>query len=94
MKKMITLFLCGALLCVVASASFACASAVEVTAKSAILTSAEGRVLFERNADEKRPIASMTKIMTLNCIYDAVEEGKISLQDEVVVSRRAASMGG
>ena len=65
-----------------------------MTAKSAILTSADGRVLFEKNADEKRPIASMTKIMTLNCIYDAVAEGKISLQDEVVVSRRAASMGG
>ena len=94
MKKMITLFLCGALLCAVASASLACASAVDVTAKSAILTSADGKVLFEKNADEKRPIASMTKIMTLNCIYDAVAEGKISLQDEVVVSRRAASMGG
>ena len=94
MKKMITLFLCGALLCAVASASLASASAVDVTAKSAILTSADGRVLFEKNADEKRPIASMTKIMTLNCIYDAVAEGKISLQDEVVVSRRAASMGG
>lgn len=70
MKKMITLFLCGALLCAVASASLASASAVDVTAKSAILTSADGKVLFEKNADEKRPIASMTKIMTLNCIYE------------------------
>lgn len=70
------------------------ANALNITAREAVAMSADGRVLFEKNGTEKRPIASMTKIMTLICIYDAVDEGKISLDDDVVVSQRAASMGG
>lgn len=69
-------------------------SAPAVSAKEAILTTCDGQVLFEKNSTEKRPIASMTKIMTLCCIYDGVESGKISLDDDVQVSARAASMGG
>ncbi len=69
-------------------------NALNITAREALSMSADGQVLYEKNATEKRPIASMTKIMTLICIYDAVDEGKISLDDAVVVSQRAASMGG
>ncbi len=72
----------------------ACADGVAITAREGILISEDGQVLQEHNVLEKRPIASMTKIMTLLCIYDAIDNGKIALDDTVVVSSRAASMGG
>ena len=53
-----------------------------------------GTVIYEKNADERRSPASITKIMTLLITLDAVEEGKASLEDEVIVSEHAASMGG
>ena len=68
---------------------------IETEAKSVILMEAEsGRVLYEQNADEPLPPASVTKIMTLLLVMEAVKEGRISLEDEVSVSERAASMGG
>lgn len=96
MKKIVFIVLgCALIFCaLVPSFVFAENVGFAVTSKEAILMSAEGQVLFEKNATEKRPIASMTKIMTLLCVYDAVDEGKISLDDDVVVSARAASMGG
>ena len=80
-------------------ASVTCVACAEndgptITAKEAILVSEDGQILFEKNSREHRPIASMTKIMTLLCVYDAVDEGKISLEDNVCVSERAAGMGG
>ena len=66
-----------------------------VDAKSAILMEASsGRVLFEQNADEALPPASVTKIMTLLLCMEAYDEGKIKLSDMVTVSEHAASMGG
>lgn len=53
-----------------------------------------GTVLSEKNADEKRPIASMVKIMTLLLSWEAVDSGKISLDQQVQISDNAASMGG
>lgn len=64
-------------------------------AKSAILIEAStGEVLYEHNADEALPPASMTKIMTLLLTMEAIEKGQIGLQDNVTVSERASSMGG
>lgn len=64
-------------------------------APSALLMEAStGEVVYEKNADEKLPPASVTKIMTLLLIFDAIDEGKISLTDEVTTSEYAASMGG
>lgn len=69
--------------------------AVTVQAPSAILMEAStGTVIYEKNADEKRSPASVTKVMTLLLIFDALESGKIHLTDEVVTSARAKSMGG
>ncbi len=63
--------------------------------QSAILMEAStGRVLFEKNADEPLPPASVTKIMTLLLVMEAVDAGKINLTDAVSVSENAASMGG
>ncbi len=69
--------------------------AVEVSAPSAILMEAStGTVIFEKDADTARPPASVTKVMTMLLIFDAIENGSISLEDEVTVSEHAASMGG
>jgi len=63
--------------------------------KSALLLDGEsGAVLFEQNPSEQCYPASVTKIMTLVLILEAVEHGTVSLDDTVTVSRDAASMGG
>ena len=67
----------------------------QVSAPSAILMEAStGQIIYEKDADEQRPPASVTKIMTLLLIFDALDSGKISLEDEVSTSEYAASMGG
>ena len=67
----------------------------EITAPSAILMEASTEtVICEKNADEPRNPASVTKIMTLILIFDALQSGKIRLTDEVVTSAYAKSMGG
>lgn len=69
--------------------------AVEVSAPSVILMEAStGTVIYEKDADTARPPASVTKVMTMLLIFDALEEGSIHLEDEVTTSEYAASMGG
>ncbi len=66
-----------------------------LTAVSALLMEAStGTVIYEKNADQALSPASITKIMTLILIFDALEEGRIRLEDEVTVSANAKSMGG
>lgn len=63
--------------------------------KSAVLMEAStGKVLFAQNPDEALPPASVTKIMTLVLVMEAIEEGRLKWDDQVVTSDRAASMGG
>lgn len=77
--------------CYVASAE----DTLDLSAKTAILMEAEtGKVLYEKEADQALPPASVTKVMTLLLIFDALGEGKISLDEEVTTSEYAASMGG
>lgn len=59
-----------------------------------VLESSTGKVICEKNADQKLPPASVTKVMTMLLILDAISSGQISLTDEVTVSEYAASMGG
>lgn len=67
----------------------------DVPCAAAILIDEDsGTVLYEKNADEQRPIASITKVMTLLLTFEALEEGKISLEDYVPISEHAYSMGG
>ena len=71
------------------------AAGPEITSPSAILMeAASGNVIWEKDADTRRAPASVTKVMTLLLIFDALEEGKITLEDEVQTSEYAASMGG
>ena len=95
MKKLLIVLL--VVLTAVACLSSTCLAtekALDISSREAVLMSETGEILLEHNATEKRPIASMTKIMTLICTYDAISDGKVSLDDDVVVSTRASSMGG
>ncbi len=70
-------------------------SGPEVAAPSALLMEAStGQVLYEKDADQARRPASITKIMTLILIFDALESGKIRMDDLVTTSAYAKSMGG
>ena len=67
----------------------------DIDAKAYILIEqSTGRVLAENNADEQLPIASVTKIMTMLLIMEAIEDGKTSFDDLVTVSENAMSYGG
>lgn len=71
------------------------ASTISLTAPSAVLMEGStGTILYEKEKDTERMIASVTKIMTMLLIFEALDAGKISLQDPVTVSAHAASMGG
>lgn len=64
-------------------------------AKSAILVeSTTGKIIFEKNKDEKRSPASMTKIMTLLLTMESIDSGNLSFSDKVNVSKNASGMGG
>ncbi len=66
-----------------------------ISAPSAVLMDAStGQVLFEKNPHEIRACASITKVMTLLLVMEALEEGKIALSETVTASAHAASMGG
>ena len=68
---------------------------LDVQAKSAVLMDVNtGTVLYEQNAHEELPPASVTKVMTMLLALEAVERGQFSLEDTATISERAASMGG
>ena len=79
----------------VETAGEADAPAVEVAAPSAVLMEkVTGEVLYAKGEHERRPPASVTKVMTMLLIAEAVDAGEITLEDEVTASAEAASMGG
>lgn len=66
-----------------------------ITAPSAILMeTSSGKILFEKNAHEQRPCASITKVMTMLLVCEAIDSGKLKLDDTITASAHAASMGG
>ena len=68
---------------------------LDIDAKAAVLIDGNsGRVLYDQNEKKHLPPASVTKVMTLLLILEGCESGKISFDDEVVISERAAKMGG
>lgn len=73
----------------------ASAEAMRVGGKSAYLMDADSKTeIFSQNADERLPIASMCKIMTLSLCFEAIDEGKLSFDTMIPVSAHASSMGG
>ena len=76
-------------------AGLAPARAFDTPAKAAIiLDSRTGAVLYDKNADERMPPASMSKLMTAYMIFDQIKSGKLRLDEEILVSERAWKMGG
>ena len=68
---------------------------LKLTSKSALLVDySSGTVIYEKNANERLPIASMTKIATLSIVFDALEKGAIKENDLVIVSENASKVGG
>ncbi|MBQ8740440.1 MAG: D-alanyl-D-alanine carboxypeptidase [Clostridia bacterium] len=68
---------------------------LDIKAKSAILMEVNtGKILYEMNADEKLPPASITKIMSLLLAMEAIDSGKMSVEDVITASEHACSMGG
>ena len=93
MKRILISLLCTILL-ITAIPIKAFGDEPDIQAPSAILMEAStGKIIYEKNADEVLAPASITKIMTLLLIFDALEENTIALTDEVTVSEHAASMG-
>ncbi len=93
MKKILSAIL--ALCLVFAFGITAFADGISFSAKSAILVErSTGRVLFEHEADKQVPPASITKIMTLLLVMEAIESGKLSFETEITASEHACSMGG
>ncbi len=71
------------------------AAAIETRAREAILVDVTtGTVLLEHNADERMPTASMSKIMTMFMVFEALDSGQLSLEDELTVSEYAWRTGG
>lgn len=92
MKKILILLLVIIMLCTPLGAS---AQDLSNGAKSVILMEAQtGEVLYEKNADEPLPPASVTKIMTILLVMEAIDKEQILLTDKVSVSANAANMGG
>lgn len=105
MKSFLSILLAAAILLspLSASASYLLPEADTETSTAELTVSAPsvllmevstGSVIYEKNAHEKLRPASITKIMTLILIFDAIANGQISLNDTVTVSEYAASMGG
>ena len=96
--------LCSVLLCVLVAflCALPCAAQeelppmqVEIAAKAGVLVDADsGKVLMAQNAHEKLYPASVTKIMTLLLVTEAIDNGKIALTDTVTASKEACSKGG
>lgn len=85
------------MLCVICLIPFGSVKAEELAmnAKSAILIDAKtGEILFEKNSHEKIAPASMTKMMSMLVIVEAIEDGVLNWNDTVTVSENASSMGG
>ncbi len=96
MKKISYLFLAFFILlpCVLLQ-TVTVSAAMEITSPAAIVMEAStDQVIYEKNATDRRPPASITKIMTLLLTFEALSEGRISLTDSVITSDYAASMGG
>lgn len=94
-RKVIGILL--ALTVCLSSSALSCAAIEEdeITAPSAILVEAEtGKVLFEKNSHERRPCASITKVMTLLLVFEEMDAGRLKLTDTITASAHAASMGG
>lgn len=94
-KQCVAIVLCVALMFTVCCVDAFALSEEEISSPSAVLIEpVTGKVLFEKNAHEQRACASITKVMTLLLVMEAIEQGVISYDEIVTTSEHAKSMGG
>lgn len=94
MKRIISVILCAVMLMPL-TVSVSALSEEDISAPSAVLMdAASGKILYEKNPHDQRPCASITKVMTLTLVMEALDSGKIHMDDVVTASAHAASMGG
>ena len=94
-KKLLAAVLAAALLALPVPAAQAVSGAPAVNCGAAVLMEKEtGTILYEQNSHDKLEPASVTKIMTLLLVMEAIDSGRISLDQTVSISARAVSMGG
>lgn len=95
MKQITATVLSVLLMMMIPTFSVSALSESDITSPAAVLMDANsGKILFEKNAHEQRACASITKVMTLTLVMEAVDSGKIHMDDVVTASAHAASMGG
>ena len=93
-KAIVSVAICTAMLFAFVAPA-AALSDDSVTAPSAVLMEAStGKIVYEKNSHEQRPCASVTKVMTLLLVFEAIDNGKLSFDDTITASEHAASMGG
>ena len=94
MKRFLIIFV-SALMTVFSTLPVSALSEEDISAPSAVLMDASsGKILNEKNPHDQRPCASITKVMTLTLVMEALDSGKIHMDDVVTASAHAASMGG
>lgn len=99
MKRKIAILAAALLLAVTLMPGFAVSAeeseGLSVSAPAAVLMDyTTGKVLFEKNGHEQRPCASITKVMTLVLVFEQIEAGNLTMDEELSASAHAASMGG
>ena len=97
MKRILSLLFAAALLSAVSPAASAAGeeAALSLSCPSAVLMEKEtGAILYDQNAHQQLEPASVTKVMTLLLVMEAVDSGRVALDDTVTVSSYAAGMGG
>lgn len=90
MKRLIILFSCFFLFVLNVQGE----EIVEYSESAILIETTTGKVLYEKEADLEKAPASMTKIMSMILIMDSIHNGNITLNDDVVISENASSMGG
>ena len=92
MKKIIVLIMCGLVLMPILKAE---ETGISIKSESGVIMEVNtGKVLYEKDADTPKAPASMTKIMTMLLIMEAIDDGRLSMDDEVNISTNASGMGG
>lgn len=95
LKKQISYLIITLMLILSISTAYAAEDKLDVDSKSAILLDANsGKIIYEKNIDERLPPASITKVMVMLLAMEDIENGKITLKDEAIVSKKASDMGG
>ena len=92
MKKIIVLIMCGLVLMPILKAE---ETGITIKSESRVIMEVStGKVLYEKDADTPKAPTSMTKIMTMLLIMEAIDDGRLSMDDEVNISTNASGMGG